>query len=174
MSKARYTERQLKAAFDGYFRRIDPVMEVLRIGPLNENGIHTVVNSSKDFMSVQVVKQQQLGGGAIYANVDDKMNVFRELILSKNPKMPRDQDLTDHFAGTPLDVEKYPFFFVAYDTHTYDYVRKNTSQEREMPKARIMRTKKGVYFYLANESDVNGVFPMRIRLGKAGILVHQS
>jgi hypothetical protein len=34
-----YTDPQIKEAFEGYWQRTDKVMEVLRLAPLNSNGI---------------------------------------------------------------------------------------------------------------------------------------
>lgn len=163
---SRYTEKQISEAFDRYYARVNNVREVLRIAPqMAEYGIHTIVNASNDFMIVNSLHQEMIGK-AVLGTVEDKIVICRELILSKHPDKPRDIPLYNIFAGTPLEVQKTPFFFVAYDELTYDYVMKNAELEQEHPYAKVMKTKKGVTFYLARENDVNQVFPIRVTTGK--------
>ena len=121
MVKARYTDEQIGEAFQGYYERIDRVTEVLRLAPLNRNRIYTVANVSSDFQVITGIHQRN-GGRALVATVEDKIAVCRELILSKNPKLPQDESFLHVFAQIPLDVQNDPFFFAAYDNPTFDYV----------------------------------------------------
>lgn len=162
----RYTDKQIGEAFDRYYARVDNVTDVLRIAPqMAEYGIHTIVNVSNDFMIINTLHQQMIGK-MMLGTIDDKIVLCRELLLSKNPDKPKDISLVEDFAGVPLEVEEHPFFFVAYDEPTYDYVMKNAELEQEHPYAKIMKTKKGVTFYLARENDINQIFPVRISTGK--------
>ncbi|MBI4453221.1 hypothetical protein HY636_01105 [Candidatus Woesearchaeota archaeon] len=43
---------------------------------------------------------------------------------------------------------------------------KNATVEQEHPYAKVMKTKRGVTFYLARENDINMVFPVRVTIGK--------
>ena len=160
-----YTQPQIKEAFEGYWQKTDKVMEVLRLAPLNSNGIYTVVHSSQDFMMIYKLEQRDLGG-ILAGNVEDVLNVCRELVLSKNPDKPQDWDLLELFAGSPLDCQSSSFFMVGYDQPTLDYVAEHAHQEMQFPKAKVMRTTRGVPFYLASEADVNSKIPIRVRMGE--------
>ncbi len=138
-------------------------MDVLRLAPLNENGIYTIVNASKDFLVVNGI-QQSVGRNILLGNIEERIAVCRELVLSKNPHMTKDYPLLDLFAGTPLDVEENPFVYVLYDQETQDYVRNQANVRRELPKALIMDSKKGTPFYLVKEKDVNNLIPLRIEI----------
>ena len=161
---ARYTNADIGRAFEEkYFPRVEAVTDVLRLAPLNQNGIYTIVNSSSDFMIVCSIRQQSFGGG-LAGIVEDEITVCRELLLSKNEQLPPDEPLVHVLAGIPLDVQTKPFFYVAYDQPTLDYIREHADLDKNMPKAEIRCTKKGVPFYLTEEKDVNGVFPVRVSL----------
>ena len=156
-----YTDQQIQEAFDRYCARTDTVRDVLRLGPLNQHGIHTMVHSGERFMVVEWL-QQQMMGGMLVGNYGDKVRICQELVLSKNPDMPDDENLVHLYAGIPLDVETNPFFMVSYSDRVLDYVLANAEIERELPKARLMRTKNDISFILAKEDDVNSVFPFRM------------
>lgn len=162
----KYTHAQIGEAYDRYHERTDRVIEVLRMVPqLSKLRINTVANVSKDFMIINYI-HQQLMGGMIIGTVEDGPKVCRELVLSCNPKMPKDKNLLDPFARIPLEVESNHFFFVAYDNETLDYVLKEAELKIELPRARVLLTKRGVPFYLVKEDDINGIFPARVRLSK--------
>ncbi|MBS3122943.1 hypothetical protein J4434_08750 [Candidatus Woesearchaeota archaeon] len=162
----RYTEKQVGEAFERYYARVNNVRDVLRIAPqMAEYGIHTIVNVSNDFMIVNSLHQEMIGT-TMLGTIEDRIVLCRELILSKHPDKPKDIPLYNIFANTPLEVEKHPFFFVAYDGLTYDYVMKNATIEQDHPYTKAMKTKRGVTFYLARENDVNVAFPMRFTLEK--------
>ena len=158
-----FTDEQIRQAFERYFSRTDAVMDVLRMAPLNKNGISTVVNAGKDFSIVNEVKQRNIGGVYI-GTISDKINICRELILNANTKLPRNISLINNFAGIPLQVETEPFVFVAYDTATMNYVRKNTSLEEKLTGSERRSTKKDVKIYLVKEVDINNLFSTRITL----------
>jgi hypothetical protein len=169
-----YTDKQIAAAFENYFRRTDRVMEVLRLAPLNAYGIYTVVNVSPDFMVVNIVTQRQVDGAALSGTVEDKINLCRELILRHNPQMPKDVSLVEPFVGIPLDAEKNPFFFAAYGQDVFDSVVSKAEKEEEMSKALLMRTKQGVPFYLALEDNINEIFPARIRWSPISVMLSRG
>ncbi len=161
----RYTDADIGRAFnEKYFPRVEAVTDVLRLAPLNQNEIYTIVNSSSDFMIVCNVRQQSLQGVGLAGIVEDEICVCRELLLSKNEQLSPDELLVHVLAGIPLDVQSKPFFYVAYDQPTIDYIREHSKLEKSLPKAEIRRTKKEISFYLAEEKDINGVFPVRISL----------
>jgi hypothetical protein len=114
---------------------------------------------------INILSQVDMGG-LLAGNVEDVVNVCRELYLSKNPDKPRDVDLLKLFSGMPLDVQSDPFFMVGYDQPTLDYVTQHAHQEMEFPKARVMRTDNGVPFYLSSETDVNSKIPIRVRMSE--------
>ena len=155
-----YTNQQIKKAFDKYCARTDSVRDVLRLGPLNQHGIQTMVHSGERFMVVEWL-QQQMMGGILVGNYGDKIRICQELVLSKNQDMSADENLVHLYAGIPLDVETDPFFMVSYHKKVWDYVLANAETERELPKARLMRTKNDISFIFAKEDDVNSIFPFR-------------
>ncbi len=160
----RYTDADIGRAFnEKYFPRVEAVTDVLKLAPLNQNGIYTIVNSSSDFMIVCSVRQGN-SGGALVGIVEDEVCVCRELLLSKNEELSPDESLVHVLARIPLDVESKPFFYVAYDQPTLDYIREHARLEKSMPKAEVRRTEKGIPFYLTEEKDINGVFPVRVNL----------
>ena len=155
-----YTDAQIQQAFDRYCERTDAVRDVLRLAPLNANGIEKIVHSGERFMIVEQIRQT--GNGGLLAGVyQDEIRICTELLLQKNPEKPRDSDFTELFASIPLEVEENPFLMVAYHGRIWDYVVQNTRLESELPKAKIVRTAKGALVYLAREEDINGVFPFR-------------
>lgn len=162
----RYTDKQIGEAFERYYARTDDVTNVLRINPqMSEYGIHTIVHASNDFLIVNTLHQQMIGT-AMLGTIEDKIVLCRELLLSKYSDKPKDISLVKDFAGVPLEVETNPFFLVAYDEPTYDYVMKNATLVQEHPYTKVMKTKNGVTFYLARENDINQVFSIRISTGK--------
>lgn len=160
-----YTNKQIQAAFDKYCARTDLVRDVLRLGPLNDHGIHTIVHSGERFMVVEELQQQRIGG-VLGGSYEDEIRICQELILKKNPNWPDNKDLVHLYAGMPLNVETEPFFMVSYHDKVWDYTLRHAQTERELPKARLMRTKKDISFILAKEDDVNSVFPFRRVLSK--------
>ena len=173
--KERYTHEQIGEAYKRYFRKIDPVIEVLRMAPqLSQLGVNTVANASIDFMIISHVHQQLVRGIAVTATIEDGPMVCRELILSCNPDMAEDESLLDHFASTPLEVEDKPFIFVAYDNETLKYVLEHARVHMELPKAKIMLTERNVPFYLARDNDINGIFPTRVRLEEGVSLIFRN
>ena len=173
MAKARYSDKQIGKAFERYYQRIDRVTEVLKLAPLNQNGIYTIANISQDFQVITSIRQSSTGG-ILIGTIEDKIAVCRELILSKNPKMARDETLHHVFAQIPLDVQTEPFFFAAYDNPTFDYVIKHARTEQEFEKGRVMYSEKRVPFLLAKEVDINQTFPFRVRLGNISALVKRK
>ena len=170
--KERYTHEQIGEAYKRYFRKIDPVIEVLRMAPqLSQLGVNTVANVSIDFMIISYILQQIVRGIAVAGVVEDGPMVCRELILSCNPDMPQDKQLLDPFASTPLEVEDKPFIFVAYDNETLEYVLEHARVHMKLPNARIMLTESGIPFYLARDDDINGIFPARLRLEEGVSLI---
>ncbi len=159
-----YTDRQIQQAFDTYCERTDSVRDVLKLGPLNRQGIHKIVHAGERFLVVERVQQQEMGG-MLVGNYGDEIRICQELILKHNPHLPDDEDLVHVYAGTPLEVETKPFFMVAYHDRVWDYVLEHSKTERELSKARFMRTKNDISFILAREADVNAVFPWRAILG---------
>ncbi len=156
-----YTNRQIQNAFDRYCRRTDSVRDVLKLGPLNQHDIHTIVHSGERFMVVEWLQQQMIGG-MLVGEYGDKIRICQELVLSKNPTMPKNKNLVHRYAGIPLEAETDKFFMVSYHDKVWDYVLANAKTERELPKARLMRTKNDISFILAKEDDVNSVFPFRM------------
>ncbi len=168
--KVRYTDAHIRKVLDEkYFPRIDRVMEVLRLTPLNQNGIYRVANISSDFQVINNVRQQNVGR-ALVGSIEDEIVVCRELILSRNPNQPEDMPLVHIFAGIPLEVQTTPFFFAAYDNPTFDYVVEHARTEQKYKKSRVMRTDKRVPFMLAKEADINQTFPNIIRWGEISVL----
>tara|TARA_Y100000034_G_scaffold70031_1_gene84512 strand:+ start:273 stop:791 length:519 start_codon:yes stop_codon:yes gene_type:complete len=160
-----YTDHHIQQAFERYWQRTERVMEVLRLAPLNRNGIYRVVHSSQDFMIINTIQQADVGG-MLAGQVGDVLNVCRELYLQQNPDKPTDCNLLELCAGLPLQLEKVPFFMVCYDQPTLDYVTEQAHQEMEFPSAKVMRTANSVPFYLASETDVNAKIPLRVRIGE--------
>ena len=158
-----YTDQQIEEALDRYCLRTNSVRDVLRIGPLNQYGIHTIVHSGERFVVIEWLRQQ-IAAGMVMGSYGDKIRICQEFLLQQNPAMADDENLVHVYAGMPLDVEKKPFFMISYDEKVWDYVLANAQTERELPKAKLMRSKKDISFILAKENDVNAVFPFRIVL----------
>src|SRR3989344_7059296 len=124
-----YTNQQIQKAFDKYCARTDSVRDVLRLGPLNQHEIQTMVHSGERFMVVEWL-QQQMMGGMLVDNYGNKVRICQELVLSKNQDMSADENLVHLYAGIPLDVETDPFFMVSYHKKVWDYVLANAETER--------------------------------------------
>lgn len=161
MTNKRYTNKQIQAAFDMYCARTDSVRDVLKLGPLNRQNELLYESPGERFMVVEWL-QQQMMGGVLGGSYGDKVRICQELILSGNPNMPDNENLVHLYAGMPLDIETDPFFMVSYHERVWNYVLANAETERELSKARLMRTNKDISFVLAKENDVNSVFPFKI------------
>ena len=170
MVKARYTHDQIGTAFEGYYKQVDRVTEVLRLAPLNKLGIYTVANVSQDFMIITTITQWS-DGYVLGGTIEDKIAVCRELILSKNRKIKQDESLLHTFAGVPLEVEESPFFFAAYDDPTFDYVLAQARTHQKLERGRVMYSEKGIPFLLAKAVDINQTFPWRARFKNIATLV---
>ncbi len=181
MVKMEYSQRELEVAFEKYCQRTDRVMEVIRLAQLTKYDIHTVVNASSDFMFINTVRQHMMGEMLI-ATIEDKLNVFRELVINSKPDLDSvfdfvsdfDFDFVSDFLSIPLKVEKDKFIFVAYDTKTVDYALHNASLYQELPKGWLMVTAGKVPFYLVKEVDVNDTFPLRVRLGDISFMMQPT
>ena len=163
-----YTDEQIQRAFnEKYFPRIERVMEVLRLAPLNESGISVVNHASNDFLITSIITQEQGHG-----RIETEAMHCRELYLATNPDFPKRGSLVDKFADAPLRIaDSPPYCIVAYDSVTFDYVVKDARTEHEFERGRIMRTENDVPFYLAREAHINAVLPFRLRLGSASVAV---
>ena len=159
----RYTNRQIKEKLDGYFALVDSVNDVLRLAPLNRQGIDTIAHASQHFQIINGI-YQQTAGIALIGTIDEKIVITRRIVLNANPNMPEDESLVHIFAGIPLEVQTTPFVLVAYDKPTLDYVLDNANQVQKNEQSMTMRTKKGIEFYLTGNENVNGLFTTRIQL----------
>ena len=148
-----YTNSEIQAAFDIYCKRTDAVRDILKLAPLNANDINKIVHSGERFMVIEHICQMGMVG--IY---EDEIRICTELLLQQNPEKPINSDFTEEFASMPLEVERKPFFMVAYSERIFDYVIGHTKLERQLPKARMLSTDKGTLFYLAREEDINRAF----------------
>ena len=158
-----YSDEDIRKAFDVYNQRIEKVNDILKLAPLNSLGISTIVHIGKDFQSIDSIIQKTMGG-VLFGTIENQINICRELLLSRNPKMPRDNNLINKFVDIPLEVQNDPFFFVYYEKSVYDCAVKNSKFERKFKKSEIRSTKKAVKFYLTSEKDVNSIYTLRIRL----------
>ena len=100
--------------------------------------------------------------GVLTSNIENLVNVCRELILSENHGISRDYNMVNDFAGIPLKIEDKPFFFVAYDDLTLKYVRDNSQLNPKFKKVEVRKTEKGISFYLTRDTEVNSLFPLRL------------
>jgi hypothetical protein len=156
----RYTEEQIGVAFKRYHQIMEPVIKLLGMDPrLNRSGIYTVASVSNDFLSIDKLVQTPAGEG-IFTQIDTQINLCRESLLDNNSDWKKDKPLYDMFSNMPLNVETELFFFIAYDTQTFEYVEKTTTLVERLSHSAIMRTNSGVPFYLAMDKDISGKLPV--------------
>jgi len=158
-----YSDERIMQDLHEYRERVDRVMEVMRLYPLNEHSISRVVHSSGDFIFVQKVHQQNIDGMLI-GMVEEDVVVPRKGVLNANPDMSEDQDLYSLFTQMPLDVEKNPFVLVGYDDGVKSYLEAHTDFLQDVTRAQVRKTAQGVPFYFTSENEINGEAPVRARL----------
>lgn len=166
----RYTQAEIKSVLEGYCRRTDAVMDVLRLAPLNRCGVRTVVHSSNDFFVVKTITQVPAAGVG-HGTIDDVVVVSRELVLNEKPTWPVDTSFVHDFAGIALEVSEEVFYLVGYDAETMQYIRDHAKEVQKNRTAALMETEKGVPFYLARDTAVSAEIPVKFRPRTACLLL---
>lgn len=127
-----YTNSQINRALGKYQERIDPISTTLAFLPLNEKGVYRIAHSGKNFLIVEEIRQQTKPKDNVCSEAySHELSICSEMILNENPELEKGADLRHLFAGRPLQSEK-PFFMVAYDPQTMEYVLQNSRPVKDL------------------------------------------